>query len=358
MQRLPFFNYKFQNNSNGSCDVFIDGAIVDASTEQIYKDWWGDDTVKSFRSVRQQIDNSGANEINIFINSGGGQVTEAMAIHDYIVALQNAGKKVTCTGRGIIASAATYILMASNNSTISENSWFMIHNVSGFAYGDVNECENQVAMLRKFNDTITQFYTNATGLSNTVIGNMMNKETWLTGAEAKDKGFVKNVETNQNFTNSINQEQWLFNNTDVLSAYNSFTKINQDKMNIKELVMNALKEAGFIKNETDTTNYEGIATAVENALKPINEEIDTKVSNAVTEATKDLASTVTNAVTEAMKNVATPEAITTAVENAVKPINDELVLVKADIANKKGGEANPKVDPKNTMDQTGISWQA
>jgi ATP-dependent protease ClpP protease subunit len=357
MTRLPIFNYKISNDaSNSTCDIYIDGAIVDAQTEQIYRDWWNDDTNMSFKKLRDQI--NGSKTVNVYVNSGGGQVVEAMAIHDYLKNLQANGIVVNTYGRGLIASAATYILMASNNSTISENSFFMIHEVSGMAYGTATEVENQAATLRKFNTAVVDFYTNTTGLSATVIGNMMNKETWMTGKEAMDKGFVKNIETEQTFTNEISKENWLFNNTEVLQAYNSFTNKSSNEMDIKKLVMDALKEAGFIKNETDTTNYGGIATAIENALKPFNEELDTKVTNAVTEATKDLGTTVTNAVAEALKNVATPEAITAAVENAIEPINKELQQVKDSMANTKGGEANPKgTQADSPFNHEGSSWK-
>jgi ATP-dependent protease ClpP protease subunit len=361
MQKLTFFNYKINNNTSGeSCDIHIDGVIVDASTEQIIKDWWGDDTPTSFKSVRNQIGES-VKTVNVFVNSGGGQVTEAMAIHDYLKNLASKGITVNTYGRGIVASAATYILMASANSTISENSWFMVHNVSGGIYGDVNEIENYAVMMRKFNDQITDFYATNTGLSSTVIKNMMNKETWFNGKEAVEQGFVKKVEDNTTFTNSITKENWLFNNTQVLQAYNSFTSKTPIKMDIKKLVMDALKEAGLIKNEADTKQHETIADAVANALKPLNDEVDTKITNAVTEATKDLGTTVANAVTEALKNVVTKEdikdlATTASVTDEIKKVTDELEAVKADVATRKGGEAGNKGEGGTNRD--GISWQA
>ena len=372
MQKLTFFNYVIKNNTDtASCDIFIDGEIVDARTEQIYKEWWDDDTATSFKNIRKQINEAKAKTINVYVNSGGGQVIEAMAIHDYLKSMEQAGKTVNTYGRGLIASAATYILMASKNSTISENSWFMVHNVSGGIYGDVNEIENYAVTMRKFNDQITQFYSSHTGLSNTVIGNMMNKETWMDGKEAHAKGFVKNLESSQTFTNSISKEQWLFNNTEVLSAYNSFTKQSPNNMDFKKLgeelrnsIINHLKDIGVIKNETDTTKLDGIATAVENALKPLNEEVDTKIKDAVKEATKGLNTTVTNAVTEALKNLATKDdlknlATTQTVTDEIKKVTDELQLVKDDVANKITGDPGRKKsketgNPDN--DHEGITW--
>lgn len=368
MQKLTFYNYKIQNNAD-VCDIYIDGVIVDASTEQFIRDWWNDDTPTSFKKVRSQISES-AKTVNVYVNSGGGQVVEAMAIHDYLKNLSKNGVTVNTFGRGLIASSATYILMASSNSTISENSWFMVHNVSGGIYGDVNEIENYAVMMRKFNDQITDFYSSHTGLSNTVIKNMMNKETWFTGAEAVEQGFVKNKEGNSPFTNCIKPENWLFNNKQVLQAYNSSIQTSKN-MNIKQLVQDALNDLGFGKKPANEITSEMLATTIENALKPLTDQVDDKVKNAVAEATKNIGTEIKNAVTEAIKDIASKEdikdmatkedikdlATTQSVKDEVKKVSDELEAVKGDIANKKGGEAGGGKGANNQMDKEGITWK-
>ena len=137
MKPISVYNYSVRNAANGTLDVNIDGAVVDAESQQIMKDWFGDDTSVSFKSIRSQIEASGAKSVNVHINSPGGVVTDAMAIHDYLVELGSKGIVVNTYVKGMAASAATYIAMASDNSHISENSWFMIHNVSGGVFGTV-----------------------------------------------------------------------------------------------------------------------------------------------------------------------------------------------------------------------------
>lgn len=206
-------------------NIDIDGEIVDAPTQEIMKNYWGDETSVSFKSFRDQVNASKAKTLNVSVNSGGGHVGDAMAIHDYLVELKGKGVTVNTAGRGIVASAATYIVMAGkDNSSMSANSWFMIHNVSGGIWGDVNEIENYSKTLRKFNNTIRDYYSNETGLPPETVSALMNKETWLTAQEAKDKGFVKNITGETNFKNAIKPEHWQFSNTTVLAAYNSFTK--------------------------------------------------------------------------------------------------------------------------------------
>ncbi len=362
MQRLPFFNYSILNNSSKSFDLNIDGLIVDASTQQVMKDWWNDETASSFKSVRDSIEKSGAKTVNVYINSGGGQVIEAMAIHDYLQSLQSKGVTVNTYGRGLIASSATYILMA-GNSTISKNSWFMIHNVSGLAYGDVNEVENQAAMLRKFNDHVTAYYCNATGMSKTVIGNMMDKETWMTGDEAKEKGFVKHVEEAQQFTNSIEQDQWMYKNTDVLAAYNSYTH-KTTIMDFKTIIndfktelFDSLKEAGILPKDADQAKNEAIVNALNKAFEPMNEGVTTLIDEKVSEklnAMKDeftsgMADQITNAVKEATTNAVS--------KDELKALQDELDAVKNDIANRTTpANQSTKSEKPDPTDHEGIAW--
>ncbi len=218
---IDVFNFSFVNSADDSVDIHIDGEIVDAATQQVMRDWWGDETSVSFKSFRDEIVKSQAKTLNVFINSYGGHVGDAMAIHDLLVDLQNQGKTVNTKGRGIIASAATYILMAGKNSEMSKNSWFMIHNVSGAVWGDVNIVENYARSLRKFNDATRDFYAESTGIPKENITKMMNAETWMTAAEAQAKGFVKSVSGGATFTNSIPKENWHFENRAVLNAYNS-----------------------------------------------------------------------------------------------------------------------------------------
>lgn len=344
-RQFQAFAYKVINQSEDTLDVFIDGIIVDAETQQILKDWFGDETSVSYKSFRDQVLNAKPKNINVYINSGGGMVTDAMAIHDFLVDQENKGVTVNRTGRGIIASAATYLLIG-NNSSMSENSMFMIHNVSGGAYGDVNMLENYAASMRKFNDNIVNFYSKATGLSETVISNMMDKETWMTATEAKDKGFVKNVTGKVDFTNKIKPEHWPFEDTAVLNAYNSSVKVpseNKEEGEHKSFFSNLQNEfmklfdslKGAVKNGKEDKAFEkienrdAILDMVEKVLGPVVNKIDEvlAVKNEDKPKTEDKEESSTEAKVEEKKDEGKKED---------KPEeNEELKNIKAEIANMK-----------------------
>lgn len=380
--RLSVFNYSIQNAANDSLDIFIDGDIVDAETQEMYRYWLGEDTSVSYKSFRTQVLTSEAKTFNVYINSGGGLVTDAMAMHDLLIDLQEKGKVVNTIGRGIIASAATYILMAGKNATMSSNSWLMIHNVSGMAWGSINEMENYVRTMRQFNDASIKFYQDKTGLSEKEIGKMMDKETWMTASEAKDNGFIKNVSGEANFTNTIKPEQWQFQNKAVLNSYNSFIK-NQEQMDyskITEAINNAfapmLEKFGISNKKDDVAIQEAIAEfsgTITNVIKenvPTAETITNQVNEAVTNALANIGEN------EAFKNaVAANIAVGLTTEDVQKVVNkglenavtkDDLVTNKTEIltavVEKMGGQTQQKetavITNRKAGKFAGVTWDA
>lgn len=351
---LSLSNYSYVKNADSNtADIYIDGYIVDEPTREMYAAYWGDETSVSFKSMRQQMQNSGASTINIYINSGGGQVIDAMAIHDMIVQLENKGTTVNTIGMGIIASAATYILMSSRNSSITENSWFMIHNMSGGIYGDVNEVENYAKMMRKFNDAACNLYATATGKTATVIGNMMNAETWMTGKEACDNGFVKNCSGKAEFKNSIKPEQWPYSNMAVLNTYNSSVSNKNTDMDFKALgekIANSIKVA--LGNTTLTADQRD--ASITNALTEGFKEVDEAVKDSVKTAMNSdaTAKAVANAITEAFKTV--PANFTQAITDATSGFatKAELEKLQTDLVNKLGGSNSGKAGKTGNATET------
>lgn len=341
---IQIFNYSVSNKSDGVIDVHIDGDIVDAATQELMKNWWGDETSTSYRSFRNQVETINPQTVNVYVNSTGGHVGDAMAIHDYLTELESKGITVNRRGRGIVASAATYIVMG-NNSELSENSFFMIHNVSLVAVGDINSVENQVRAARKFNDRIRDFYANNTSNPPETIAKWMNSETWMNAQEAKDRGFVKNISASVNFQNTITEDKFPFQNTAILNQYNSQIKIDDMSKNLSEIVtnaMNACLEKLGLKNKEDQTSKDTInefATQIEEAIKNAGtgvteEKVGEIVTNALTEfkpafdvsnfATKD---EIKNFATkEDVRNLATTEAVAAAINDSkneiIAAIND------------------------------------
>lgn len=176
----------FQLVKNGDvADIDIYGDIA--------KKWWsGDDSIDA-RSLSDQLDELGdVSQINVHINSYGGEVAEGLAIY---TALRRHSAKIRTTCDGFACSIASVIFMAGDERVMSDASLLMIHNAWTSAYGA------NAADLRKLADdmdTITQASKNAY-LSRVVIdeealSDLMDAETWILPEDAVEMGFATAVE--------------------------------------------------------------------------------------------------------------------------------------------------------------------
>jgi ATP-dependent protease ClpP protease subunit len=360
---IQIFNFSIRNASEDSVDIHIDGDIVDASTQELLKSWLGDETSVSFKSFRNSINAVDARVYNVYINSNGGLVTDAMAMHDFLSELESKGKTVNRIGRGIIASASTYVLMG-NNSSITKNSWFMIHNVSGGVWGDVDTVENYASTLRKFNNRSRDFYAEATSMRKEDVTKMMNSETWLTAQEAVDKGFIKNITGAQNFTQKIQKDNWQFANMAVLNSYNAdvlpapsetdssiTTQLDNMKKFFQDLgteIMNAIKGVKAPENNDHGALMASIGEAVSQTFIAQSEPMEKAVNDAVTAGNKiDFTSEAAQAAINAAVKVAV-DAVTNDLSGkitALETTNEGLVAkneeLEKDIIKIKGNKSQP-----------------
>jgi ATP-dependent protease ClpP protease subunit len=336
--QVHIFNYLVKNQTDRVLDIHVDGEIVDAATQELLKNWFNDETSTSFKSLRGQVEIANPNTINIYVNSTGGHVGDAMAIHDYLTSKESQGVTVNRFGIGIIASAATYILMG-KNSQMSENSFLGIHNVQSFAFGDIVQMENQIKNIRKFNDSIVEFYSNKTGKTKDEISSWMDAETWFTANEAKDAGFVESVTGQVQFSEPIPQNKWEYKNQHILQVYNSFTNKNSSFMETNK-ILDAIKNS--FEEIKKLFNREG--------AKPTTEEIDeaiTKASNSIVDAIKemptgisedDVKKLITNQIAE-FKFI-TPESLTNA-------LNDHRDTLMQEVSKVIGNKTDPPEEEKN-----------
>lgn len=366
MKKIPIFNYKVSNNGE-RLDVFIDGTITDAETQELMKEWFNDDTSVSFKSFRTEILDSGLKNIRITINSFGGQIGDAMAMHDFIKQLENDGYTIETIGMGMVCSAATYPLSAAKNSKISPNSWYMIHNVSGFAWGDVNEVEKQAKSLRNFNNTIRDFYSNLTGKSKEQIEEWMNSETWFTGNQAVENGFVSKTTDQKEEFKPINQADWSFKNQNPLNTYNSFVNgpapKNEDEnliqnIDMKKLIdgiVNAFKANNLVVTEEnkapDNLTIENLTNALTNAFEGINIDpvapTDEQISTAISNFFKDgLPENMVNQIKE-VANPAEPAPLNLKENEDFKSFENRLGEVEGKILNGVGASQPPKNEGEN-----------
>lgn len=125
--------------------------------------------------------------LTVRINSPGGDVFEAFAIHN---ALQRHPARITVYIDGLCASAATLIALAGDETRMVENGHFMIHEPWTYAGGDAEDLQRSAELLDSIAQQIVDLYAKKTGLDSDAIRSLMKAETWLTAAEALESGFI------------------------------------------------------------------------------------------------------------------------------------------------------------------------
>lgn len=128
-------------------------------------------------------------EIDVYINSYGGSVSQGFAIYNM---LKSHKAKVKTICQGFACSIASIIFMAGDERIMQDASLLMIHNPWTCVVGNSNELRKTADDLEKMAQVSVDIYSQVTGLDESVIKEMMDKETWITGAEAIELGFATN----------------------------------------------------------------------------------------------------------------------------------------------------------------------
>lgn len=164
--------------------IYLNGLIGDSG------DFFSMEPFFTPTDVRRMLDeNAGAEELIVHITSRGGNVSDAFAIHDMLVGVKN----LTTLGEGMVASAATILLLAAKKRQMTKYAELMIHNPMGSAEGDAEEMQKTADYLQSVEDKIAQFYADKTGNPVAKFDKWMKEETYMSAAEALDLGFITEV---------------------------------------------------------------------------------------------------------------------------------------------------------------------
>jgi ATP-dependent Clp protease protease subunit len=168
--------------------VNIKGVITSNDYQEVY-DWLGYEATSPKVVERALVDANGA-PVDVEINSGGGDVFSGSEIYTQLKAYSG---DVTVKIVGLAASAASVIAMAGKVVQMSPTAQMMIHNVSASGSGDYRDMQHTAEVLENANQTIANAYQIKTGIAQEELLAMMDKETWLTAQQAKEKGFIDEI---------------------------------------------------------------------------------------------------------------------------------------------------------------------
>lgn len=128
-----------------------------------------------------------ADDLTVHLNSGGGIATEGAAIHALLTARSGITDIVV---EGIAASAASLIAMAGATVTMSAGAVMMIHDPSGYTFGNSADHSKTIEALEALATAYARVYAQKSGKSAEECRQVMRDERWLTPQQAVEEGFA------------------------------------------------------------------------------------------------------------------------------------------------------------------------
>jgi len=174
-----------------SLDIYLYDNIVPDG-----EDWWTGEKIPSETSashIQQLLEAAGdINQINLYINSYGGDVKEGIGIYSQLV---RSKAHKTAFIDGFACSIASVIPMACDEVIMGANTLMMIHNASMGAWGTSEDLRKAADDLDIINTTVVKSYQLKAGdkLDDATLTQMLNNETWLTTDDCIKYGLADEI---------------------------------------------------------------------------------------------------------------------------------------------------------------------
>lgn len=169
--------YAFER-SGKKVDLYIFGNISSYPYREKEKDAY---------AIVKELQELDADEIDVYINSNGGSVSEGLAIYNV---LKSHSAKIRTYNTGFACSAASVVFMAGDERVAFLASLFMFHHAWTYASGNAAKFRREADAL----DTITQAsikaYMEKISISEKELMDLMDNEIWLSSEKAVEYGFA------------------------------------------------------------------------------------------------------------------------------------------------------------------------
>jgi ATP-dependent Clp protease protease subunit len=253
----------------------------------------GEKATETKDAIKKALNDAGGQDVLINISSSGGSIIEGLAISEMIALYRG---KSTTRGIGIVASAATIILMSGKYKEMTKNSFFMMHNSWGGFEGNVFELEKNIELLKMFDEQMAQIYTAQLESKGKLIGGtkektlqevkkMMSAETWLTADEALEMGFIDSIVEEKENDNPIYKETYAQIRAQAKQFKNIPNQILNSMQVEKKTFLQQLAAMFGFKAEITEQEAEAVTETVEQTETPAVEAKEEDKSNEVAEMT-------------------------------------------------------------------------
>lgn len=168
--------------------IEIRGVIIPNDYQWVYDLF--DIEATSPSKVFQAMQEANGEDLEVIVNSGGGDVFSGSEIY---TSLKEYPADVIVKIVGVAASAASVIAMSGKKIAMSPTAQLMIHNASTITEGDKREHRHSADFLQTIDSTIANAYRLKTGLSQSELLTLMNRETWMNAQDALKNRFIDEI---------------------------------------------------------------------------------------------------------------------------------------------------------------------
>lgn len=149
---------------------------------------YGENSSANLSKALRTLD--GIKEINVHINSYGGEVSEGWSIYNLLL---NHPARVNTYADGFVCSIAAVIFMAGDRRLMADVSSLMIHNAWTSICGNASELRNEADNLDEISKLSAKAFSNRVNISEEKLAEMLENETWLAPETALEMGFATDV---------------------------------------------------------------------------------------------------------------------------------------------------------------------
>lgn len=178
----PYFDIQ---QSGEEANIYIFGDIT--SFRGIEND------VSAYHLAKQLEQAGDLAEINVHIDSYGGEVSEGFAIYN---AIRNKNAQVTTYADGFVASAAIYPFLAGQQRVANNVSAFYFHPVVGGSCGYAEDLRETADELDKLTEIGLRAFIN-TGMQEQAARDLINSKTWYNPEEILEMGLATSIQKGQ-----------------------------------------------------------------------------------------------------------------------------------------------------------------
>lgn len=160
--------------------IYVDGSIDDALAKDVID--------KLLR-----LDTLNHDDIVIYINSNGGNVSSGLAIYDTMNMIKSKVSTV-CIGKCFSMASVLLVNGAKGKRYILPNAEVMIHEVSSISVGKVGEMQNNLDHSRDLNHKLFKILAEKSNRTyNQIKNEATGKDLWLSASKALQYGIIDKI---------------------------------------------------------------------------------------------------------------------------------------------------------------------